>query len=43
MMCALLRRYRTLRSPGVGRIASMRAVWRVTFGPEPKYEECPEP
>jgi hypothetical protein len=28
----LLRRYRTLRSLSVGRIASMRAAWRVEHG-----------
>ena len=42
-MPALFRRYRTLRSFGVGRIASARAAWRVTFGPEPEHEEWPEP
>ena len=42
-MSALLHPYRTLRSAGVGRIASARAAWRVTFGPEPEYEEWPEP
>ena len=38
----LLRRYRALRSMGVGRVASVRAAWRVTFGPEPKEEDWPE-
>ncbi len=41
-MNTLLRRYRTLRDLGVGRVASMRADWRVTFGPEPEYEDWPE-
>ena len=42
-MSAVLRHYRTLRELSVGRIASMRAAWRVTFGPELEYEEGPEP
>ena len=29
---ALLRRYRAVRSLGFGRIASMRAAWRVEHG-----------
>lgn len=37
----LLRRYRTLRSLGVGRIASMRAAWRVDFGRVPDDGEWP--
>lgn len=40
-MSAHLRRYRTLRAVGASRIASMRAAWRVTYGPEPEYEEWP--
>ena len=42
-MSALHRRYRTLRSLGVGRIASMRAAWRVEYGRVPEHEEWPEP
>ena len=37
----LLRRYRTLRDLGVGGVASARAAWRVTFGPEPEGAEWP--
>jgi hypothetical protein len=38
---AFLRCYRTLRDAGVGRIASARAAWRVTFGPEPEDGDWP--
>ena len=40
-MRGLLRRYRTLRALGVGRIASMWATWRVTLGPEPEGNNWP--
>jgi hypothetical protein len=40
-MRALLRRYRTLRSIGVGRIASMRTAWRVEHERMPKGEDWP--
>ena len=43
-MGVLLRRYRILRSLGVGRIASVRAAWRVSYGRLPEQgHDWPEP
>lgn len=42
-MRGLLRRYRTLRDLGVGRIASLRAAWRAEHGKVPDVGNWPEP
>ena len=38
------RRYRTLHALGIGRVAAMRAAWRVEYGRIPEQvQDWPEP